>query len=1557
MDLSKLFKRLALQAKIKSKVVNAIQTNPAYTSSATSAPKIKKTASEQAWENVKKGNTLQQNLSKPAPSLSQDQAKAAIKARMAMKSALQRVKEAERQRKLAEWQKQKPKPMAGSHLTNEDVIKAQNVARHPMVMQKSIVKGFDRMAPGFGERVRKQSEKFVKDAPHVAGFLESSAPFVPTGSIRKTTENAYGKMDVDDAYKSKRYLAGSMAGMGLQYATTGGVAAGSIHKGIMAARGAKAGKLGSQIASRAGADVISGLPINISDASGRSENAKDFAKHLAMNALLDVGVGGAMGIPEARRAVRAINIPNGVNPEKWAKLSDVDKKAVLKVLKKKAEESVSNAKVSTKVSMQGNVTKPSVKGYAPLENGANVLDGATIKTIDTKTSSLKPENVKPEYRATYNSFLSDVDDGIVGFVNKVDNNTAGVKDKYKIGLAKEKEGKRIKEITGIDVSGHTHTIGVNDVIHIKNRHGINGTHDKTMQNTNDIGRIRHVIDNYDNIEHVLGPNGEKKYTNAYLDKNMKPSPIIKYSKRVDGHVYVIEAVPDTKRNELRVLSAYMTTENKKVPRTVNANAPTLTSETAFVDTIDNTVPPKESKVNAATPIDESQAWKEAQKAGTYPGGTPKEVDGLKTRKGIDTAMRGDMSDEAKEIVKGDILAHEVGYTTRKQSDLLRVADQNVASNPQRTIDLIEGFQKTGGVGAKDSDIADGVALMKYARSINNPQLEAEAAETLSLMLTESGRTVAAGRMLLRATPQGRLKVVNKLAEKLTLRNRKTGKGGDVVLSKETQEAIMNANTPEAISEANLGAQTELWNQVPASWKEKFDSWRYMAMLGNPKTHIRNIVGNIMFAFPRTVKNAVATGLENVAVKTGKIDAADRTQALIPTREGVKYGYADFDKMKTTLRGQTAKFSDAARPQDSKIFNMKALEWLREKSGGALDVEDLWTMKPAYAKSIGRYMKAHGLKPSDMTGATLEKARTVASEEALRATYRDYTALGGWLSKLKNPDPDATIGRKMAGYTVDAIMPFTKTPVNIMRRGFDYSPFGLMKGVSRIFRAKTGQEAIKAIDDIAAGLTGTGIFGLGAFLHQQGVIELKLAGDDTGSYERDLGVKNYSLKVGDHYITLDWAVPMAMPFFLGAQASETVKDGLDISDAGTLLDASAKIFDPTMELSVMQGVSNALGSVKFKDSPGDMALALGMSVGTNYLSQYHPTLLKQVTRFTDPTQRSTRSTAENAAQRSVESFMMKTLGGIPGISKRNEPYIDKWGRDVKDERSLGMRAFETFLSPAYISKDKKTDVDREILRLNESLGDDEKASVIPKGLKGYELSLDGEKQRLAKGDLTTYNRIRGQESFKALEALVATDEYKNMTDSEKASAIAKAYKKAGKEAKAETLVDMGNDPWKVYTDDMNGNRKEMHTTAKDAGLDPKQYRDLFDTELQYADGKGNWSQYDAYQALEATDLSTEQKAAIWNAYNKTWKSNPYRDGYVPSPGKGGSGGRKKGKGRKRSGGRGRSAKVAKPKMSDSEKLFAKATSGHVDYRFKMPTNLSMPERRAILKLLKKKFNAM
>ena len=59
---------------------------------------------------------------------------------------------------------------------------------------------------------------------------------------------------------------------------------------------------------------------------------------------------------------------------------------------------------------------------------------------------------------------------------------------------------------------------------------------------------------------------------------------------------------------------------------------------------------------------------------------------------------------------------------------------------------------------------------------------------------------------------------------------------------------------------------DIANQLKTTVGEKIDAWRYLAMLGNPKTHIRNMVSNIAMKATIKTKNTMARTLETILPK-------------------------------------------------------------------------------------------------------------------------------------------------------------------------------------------------------------------------------------------------------------------------------------------------------------------------------------------------------------------------------------------------------------------------------------------------------------------------------------------------------------------------------------------------------------------------------------------------------------------------------------------------------------------------------------------------------------------
>ena len=101
-----------------------------------------------------------------------------------------------------------------------------------------------------------------------------------------------------------------------------------------------------------------------------------------------------------------------------------------------------------------------------------------------------------------------------------------------------------------------------------------------MSNDSDIARIVWVINNYDTVE-IITKNGEQIYSSVFIDKNNSPAPQIRYSKKINGTYYVVEAAFENRYNKLWVESAYLSKNREDITQVPDAaNKPTeVTAET------------------------------------------------------------------------------------------------------------------------------------------------------------------------------------------------------------------------------------------------------------------------------------------------------------------------------------------------------------------------------------------------------------------------------------------------------------------------------------------------------------------------------------------------------------------------------------------------------------------------------------------------------------------------------------------------------------------------------------------------------------------------------------------------------------------------------------------------------------------------------------------------------------------------------------------------------------------------------------------------------------------
>ena len=671
------------------------------------------------------------------------------------------------------------------------------------------------------------------------------------------------------------------------------------------------------------------------------------------------------------------------------------------------------------------------------------------------------------------------------------------------------------------------------------------------------------------------------------------------------------------------------------------------------------------------------------------------------------------------------------------------------------------------------------------------------AAELAAEATRAGQTLQACRVLKLMTPDGQLYYLEKSIQKMNeeFRERLGDKFKDIKLDEDLMEEFFTEKDEAKRNETYDKICQDIADQIPATKLDKWNAWRYLAMLGNPKTHIRNIVGNGIFYPVMGLKNYVGAFIE----KAAHIKTEDRTMSFHKSKEAVAFAKEDFKAMVKTLQGENAKYAITSDIEGKRtIFNTKWLEKLRTKNFDWLEKEDMWFLERHYVNALARLITARKLDVNTIDAQTLNKLRTFAVKEAQAATYRDANIIAEGLNKLQKKWEryDNKAVRASSAF-IEGVMPFKKTPMNIAKQGVYYSPIGLLKSVyTAAVKVKNGDAtATDVIDDLAKGLTGTGVMLLGYLLASLGLLE----GDDDEptkkkAFDKMVGEQAYSFKVKDVFsYTLDWAVPSNLSLFIGAKLHSATKDEFKVAD---IVSAVSTISEPLLELSVLSGLNGVIETAQYSDSSPIVATVSDMV--TSYLMQALPTMGGQINRILDDTKREYYFVDKNSdVPKGLQRLIGQAASKVPGASLLFEPSIDEWGREEKYGGVLE-RVLENTVSPGYYAEDNYTETDKKLKELYDSTGE---ASVLPTTQQKY-FKEDGTYYYLSAKDYTEAKRLRGQKSFELINTLLSDKvavklqnketkkyskkKYSQMTDAEKVTAIEKCYKDAGEYTKEQML---------------------------------------------------------------------------------------------------------------------------------------------------------------------------
>ena len=642
----------------------------------------------------------------------------------------------------------------------------------------------------------------------------------------------------------------------------------------------------------------------------------------------------------------------------------------------------------------------------------------------------------------------------------------------------------------------------------------------------------------------------------------------------------------------------------------------------------------------------------------------------------------------------------------------------------------------------------------------------------------------------------------------------------------------------AIIDAQSAIEQSIADQIKPTIGERINNWRYFSMLANPVTHWRNSLGNLGFAPIRLMKQGLKAGLER-ALLTEKNGQANyrTTAALNPLSENDRnlftVAFKDAKNVMDVIQSGGKQTGPKDRIEEKRqIALTKVMDKVMKANTKALDFEDTIFSTPAYAEALASFLKARGVtadafidgdgtmlefERGNISPQLMEQARTHAIKEAQKATYRDHNMFSDAIANIGKAGrtADANLISKGLSMAVEGVLPFKRTPANIMARAFEYSPLELfqvaigdVKNLDRAGKALAAaraqndgsaksQQAVNAalaqvaeaksqmIDHISSSATGTAIMLLGAFLRHKGRL---IGGDDPddeqANFNKLRGGQEYAFvdSSGNTY-TIDWLAPEVLPLFTGVALYDKIFDASDDEKSfkKTFSDVFSGMYEPMLNMSMLSSLNDLISDVKYLEQDQQL-IGIAKSVAGNLASQMVPTVFGKIENIGTDKKYSTYVDKESSLGKNAQYYIANVANKVPGWEYNQIVNYDAWGRE-QSSGNLLQRVVQNLVSPGYFKENRSTPYDDELQRLKD-LGFDK---VFPQKASQ---SQKVDQQYMTASEYELYTKTQGETQFKLIGDLLSSKVYAGMTDAQKADAVSDVYTAAKKAAETAVLKERG-----------------------------------------------------------------------------------------------------------------------------------------------------------------------
>ena len=755
--------------------------------------------------------------------------------------------------------------------------------------------------------------------------------------------------------------------------------------------------------------------------------------------------------------------------------------------------------------------------------------------------------------------------------------------------------------------------------------------------------------------------------------------------------------------------------------------------------------------------------------------------------------------EVKEIIKQDMPTYQVLHN----QDLIKQATDEIAGNFDNELIRLSS--------AKDFDALDYEKSRQIAKnlfSMGKYQQAVDLIDNVSENATKKGQAIQALSLWSNMTPEGAVYKAQKLVREY---NRKHPKK-QIQLTDENIETIANLqqealNTTDEIAKNQALARTAKYTTdlIPKEALQKLKAYRNIAMLLNPKTLGRNIVGNVAF-------NTIDTGSKGLAslIDRGLSKFTGQRTRVAPQLgdyfkgglQGAKTGY------KEALQGiDTRGLGQRFDLNSGRTFQSKPMQALETVLDVGLRVPDRAFYEATFAESVENMMKAQGL--TEPTQEILEQAE----QEALESVFQNKSMLSDFALGLRGGIN--RIGTKDFGLG-DVLIPYAQTPANLTQQAINYSPLkpmgltggALAKSIGSGLKSSWDDRVLGVIPnlksgvkgsieslqdsainyfkdnqrqaslDLARSLIGTGLIGGGYGLAKAG---LTTPSQFDENYTKNKKIRENLQPLGIRPDQLGdmWYAPfqpMSSPIATGtamAYGENPLYAGLN-----TVVDQP-----------YLQGVTRGLRDLQ----EGDWTKA-ATNVVASIPSQFVPTFAGQLAQSIDPYQR------EIYDPNKIQYGLNTAIAKVPFASKTLPEKIDVTGQPIERYSTKGgQKLFDIFLNPTFINKKTTDPVLSELKYIYDQTK--ETSHFMPSVDKKLEFTdVDGNPQKivLTGREFSEYQRRLGQRMYDEFNYVMDLPEYANADEYGKI----KILENAKKLVKAEVDNEMWNK--------RNRNKKRSYT---------------------------------------------------------------------------------------------------------------------------------------------------